>query len=67
MLIVPAHLRSHRLNHMNTRRHFLTTSLSALGASTLPAIEPIKRSGPSKMELGVAAYGFREYFEWSRD
>ncbi|MFZ4766502.1 MAG: sugar phosphate isomerase/epimerase family protein [Roseimicrobium sp.] len=52
---------------MISRRHFLTTSLSALGASALPAIEPIKRSGPSKMELGVAAYGFRDYFEWSRD
>ena len=49
------------------RRHFLATSLSALGASALPAIEPIKRTGPSKMELGVAAYGFRDYFEWSRD
>lgn len=53
---------------MNTRRHFLTTSLgAALGASSLPAIEPIKRTTPSKMELGVAAYGFRDYFEWSRD
>jgi len=51
---------------MITRRHFLTTSLSALGASALPAIEPIKRSGPGQMELGVAAYGFRDYFEWSR-
>ena len=52
---------------MNTRRHFLTTGLGALGASTLSAIEPIKRTAPSKMELGVAAYGFRDYFEWSRD
>jgi sugar phosphate isomerase/epimerase len=52
---------------MNTRRHFLTTSLGALGASSLSAIEPIARSGPSKMELGVAAYGFRDYFQWSRD
>lgn len=52
---------------MINRRHFLTTSLGALGASTLPAIEPIKRSGASKMELGVAAYGFRDYFEWNRD
>lgn len=49
------------------RRHFLSTSLGALGATTLPAIEPIKRSGPGKMELGVAAYGFRDYFEWNRD
>jgi sugar phosphate isomerase/epimerase len=49
------------------RRHFLTTSLSALGASALSAIEPIKRDGPSKMQVGVAAYGFRDYFKWSRD
>ncbi len=52
---------------MTNRRHFLTTSLGALGATALPAIEPIKRPGPSKMDLGVAAYGFRDYFEWNRD
>jgi sugar phosphate isomerase/epimerase len=52
---------------MNTRRHFLTTSLGALGASSLSAIEPIKRTAPSKMELGVAAYGFRDYFQWMRE
>jgi len=56
-----------QITRLMNRRHFLTTSLSALGASALPAIEPIKRTGPSKMELGVAAYGFRDYFEWSRD
>jgi sugar phosphate isomerase/epimerase len=49
------------------RRHFLSSSLSVLGASALPAIEPIKRSGPGKMELGLAAYSFRDYFQWSRD
>jgi sugar phosphate isomerase/epimerase len=49
------------------RRHFLTTSLGALSVSTLPAIEPINRPGKSRMQLGVAAYSFREYFQWSRD
>lgn len=48
------------------RRHFLTTSLSALGVSSLPGIEPIQRAGKSRMQLGVAAYSFRDYFQWSR-
>ncbi len=52
---------------MITRRHFLSTSLGALSVSTLPAIEPIQRPGKSRMQLGVAAYSFREYFQWSRD
>ncbi|HEY1049144.1 MAG TPA: TIM barrel protein, partial [Prosthecobacter sp.] len=54
---------------MTSRRHFLSTSLGALTVSTLPgfAIEPIKRPGKSRMQLGVAAYSFREYFQWMRD
>lgn len=48
------------------RRHFLTTSFSALGVSSLPGIEPIQRAGKSRMQLGVAAYSFRDYFQWSR-
>lgn len=52
---------------MLSRRHFLSTSLGALTVSTLPAIEPIKRPGKSRMQLGVAAYSFREYFQWMRD
>jgi sugar phosphate isomerase/epimerase len=52
---------------MISRRHFLFTSLGALTVSTLPAIEPIKRPGKSRMQLGVAAYSFREYFQWMRD
>ncbi|MBB5036580.1 sugar phosphate isomerase/epimerase family protein [Prosthecobacter dejongeii] len=51
---------------MTTRRSFLTASLSALGATALPAIEPIKRAGKSRMQLGVAAYSFRERFQWMR-
>ncbi len=52
---------------MSTRRHFLSTSLGALGVSTLSAIDPIVRSGKSRMQLGVAAYSFGKYFQWSRD
>jgi sugar phosphate isomerase/epimerase len=51
---------------MITRRSFLTTSLGALGVSALPAIEPINRAGKSRMQIGVAAYSFREKFQWSR-
>jgi hypothetical protein len=47
-------------------RRFLSTSLGALSVSTLPAIEPISRPGKSRMQLGVAAYSFREYFQWMR-
>ena len=50
------------------RRSFLSTTLGTLAASGLPAtaIEPINRSGKSRMQLGVAAYSFREAFQWSR-
>ena len=51
---------------MITRRSFLTTSLGALGATALPAIEPINRAGKSRMQIGVAAYSFRERFKYGR-
>jgi sugar phosphate isomerase/epimerase len=51
---------------MTSRRHFLTTSFGAITASSLSAIEPIQRSGKSRMQLGVAAYSFRESFQWMR-
>ena len=52
---------------MINRRHFLTTGLGALSVTALPAIEPIQRPGSSRMQLGVAAYSFRDSFQWSRD
>ena len=52
---------------MISRRHFLSTSLGALTVTSLPGIEPIKRAGKSRMQLGVAAYSFREYFQWMKD
>lgn len=50
------------------RRHFLTNSLGALGLTVLPspAMQPIQRAGSSRMQLGVAAYSFRDFFQWSR-
>ncbi len=53
---------------MISRRSFITTSLGALGASALPAIaiEPINRAGKSRMQLGVAAYSFRDTFKYGR-
>ena len=52
---------------MVSRRYFLSTSLAALSVTTLPGIEPINRPGESRMQLGVAAYSFRERFQWMRD
>ena len=52
---------------MINRRHFLTTGLGALSVTAFPASEPIQRSGSSRMQLGVAAYSFRDSFQWSRD
>jgi sugar phosphate isomerase/epimerase len=52
---------------MISRRHFLSTSVGALSISTLPAIEPIRRPGKSRMMLGLAAYSFRDSFQWIRD
>ena len=48
------------------RRHFLFAGLGTLAATKLPAIEPIQRAGKSRMQLGVAAYSFRDAFRWSR-
>lgn len=52
---------------MISRRHFLSTGLGILSVTSLSAIEPIKRPGKSRMQLGVAAYSFRDSFLWMRD
>lgn len=59
-----------------SRRSFLKlsagTGLVAVSAGSLltsplaQAIEPIKRAGKSRLLLSLAAYGFRDYFEWMR-
>lgn len=48
------------------RRHFLTSAAAALGATALPALEPINRKGKSRMLLGLAAYSFRENMKWMK-
>jgi sugar phosphate isomerase/epimerase len=47
-----------------SRRRFLqVSSLAALSAPALRAIEPIVRTGPPRLRLGLAAYSFRDYFK----
>lgn len=48
------------------RRHFLSTAAATLGASALPALEPINRKGKSRMMLGLAAYSFRDNMKWMK-
>ena len=48
---------------MLTRRNFLTTAAAAAvsaGTARAATIDPIKRTGPARMKLSVAAYSFRE-------
>lgn len=51
------------------RRHFLKSagvsvaSLGLLGAPVAPAVEPIKRTGKSRLSLSLAAYSFRDTFK----
>lgn len=40
---------------------------ATLGASSLPAIEPIARKGKPSFQLGLAAYSFRNSFKHMRD
>lgn len=51
---------------MNRRRFFTSTGAFVLGATVLPAIEPIQRKGKSKLTLGLAAYSFRDSMKWTR-
>lgn len=48
---------------MFTRRSFLTTAAAAAASVSAPAfgrgIDPIKRRGPARMKLSLAAYSFR--------
>ncbi len=49
------------------RRSFLLNSAALLGAASLSGIEPVKRLGKPRFQLGLAAYSFRDYFPWMRD
>jgi sugar phosphate isomerase/epimerase len=65
-------LRSQRMKNALTRRDFLRSTCAAtlalgglglIGEESAPAIEPITRTGKSRMQLGLAAYSFRESFK----
>lgn len=49
---------------MLARRSFL----AGVGLAAAPsfAIEPLARSGASRLRLGLAAYSFRQFFQWNR-
>ncbi len=49
---------------MHSRRWFV----AHLGLAAAPAlaIEPFARVGPSRLQLGLAAYSFRQFFQWNR-
>ncbi len=52
-----------------SRRNWLT-GLSASAAAMVigygTAAEPIRRTGPPRLRLGLAAYSFRQFFLWNR-
>jgi sugar phosphate isomerase/epimerase len=57
--------------HTASRRQFLQSSLFAgtglvLGGGSAAAIEPIRRTGPSRMRLSLAAYSFRQDLDLKR-
>lgn len=74
-LVLPSPLLPHSIGLMHTphpRRAFLkSASLGlpglVLAAPSLLAIEPFKRQGPSRLQLSLAAYSFRQYFKGSAD
>jgi sugar phosphate isomerase/epimerase len=49
---------------LTTRRAFLNSTLAvAAGAASAAAIEPIRRVGPTRMRLSLAAYSFRDVLQ----
>ena len=52
---------------MPSRRTFLTGTAAAAVASALPvparAMDPVKRAGPSRLRIGLAAYSMRQYLQ----
>jgi sugar phosphate isomerase/epimerase len=49
---------------MHSRRWFVANL--GLAAAPALAIEPFARVGPSRLQLGLAAYSFRQFFLWNR-
>lgn len=50
-----------------SRRHLLSATLGLAAAGSARAIGPIRRPGSGRLSLGLAAYSFRDHFEWLRD
>ena len=50
--------------HLPSRRSFLAGLGFAAGSAL--AVEPFARSGRPRFHLGLAAYSFRQFFEWNR-
>jgi sugar phosphate isomerase/epimerase len=52
---------------MPSRRTFLTGTAAAAVATALPApalaIDPVKRAGPARLRIGLAAYSMRQYLQ----
>ena len=52
---------------MRSRRSFLTGTAAAAVAGVLPlpaaAMDPVKRAGPSRLRIGLAAYSMRQYLQ----
>ena len=55
------------VSRLSSRRTFLTGTAAAAVASALPAptlaMDPVKRAGPSRLRIGLAAYSMRQYLE----
>lgn len=52
---------------VSRRRFFELSTLAGVGIAVAPsgllAIEPFQRTGPSRLQLSLAAYSFRDYFK----
>jgi sugar phosphate isomerase/epimerase len=52
---------------MHSRRTFLTGTAAAAVATALPApasaMDPVKRAGPARLRIGLAAYSMRQYLQ----
>ena len=55
----------------HTRRSFLTGTAAAAVATALPgaagAMNPVKRAGPTRLRIGLAAYSMRQYLQAKPD
>jgi sugar phosphate isomerase/epimerase len=55
----------------HTRRSFLTGTAAAAVVTALPvaarAMDPVKRAGPSRLRIGLAAYSMRQYLQAKPD